>query len=134
MGDKLAARRLVAEYGVPIVPGFDEPEQDDEQLAAAAGDVGFPLMVKAAAGGGGRGMRRVEGPDALASAIQGARREATRSFGDGRLFLERLVEDARHVEVQVFADQLRATRCTWENAIARCSGGTRRSSKRRRRR
>ncbi|MDD3652092.1 biotin carboxylase N-terminal domain-containing protein, partial [Immundisolibacter sp.] len=104
MGAKDAAKRLVVQADVPVVPGFDAPGADDAQLIAAAAKVGYPLLVKAAAGGGGRGMRRVDGADGLADAIAGARREALAAFGDDALLLERYVTAARHVEVQVFAD------------------------------
>ena len=104
MGAKDAAKRLVVRADVPVVPGFDAPGADDAQLIAAAAKVGYPLLVKAAAGGGGRGMRRVDGADGLADAIAGARREALAAFGDDALLLERYVTAARHVEVQVFAD------------------------------
>jgi 3-methylcrotonyl-CoA carboxylase alpha subunit len=104
MGAKDAAKRLVVQADVPVVPGFDAPGADDAQLIAAAAKVGYPLLVKAAAGGGGRGMRRVDSADGLADAIAGARREALAAFGDDALLLERYVTAARHVEVQVFAD------------------------------
>jgi 3-methylcrotonyl-CoA carboxylase alpha subunit len=104
MGAKDAAKRLVVQADVPVVPGFDAPGADDAQLIAAAAKVGYPLLVKAAAGGGGRGMRRVDAADGLADAIAGARREALAAFGDDALLLERYVTAARHVEVQVFAD------------------------------
>jgi acetyl-CoA carboxylase biotin carboxylase subunit len=99
MGDKTAARRAMAAAGVPVVPG-----SAGEDLAREAGRVGFPLLVKAAAGGGGKGMRIVREAGELADALESARREAEKAFGDGRLFLERYVEDARHVEIQVLAD------------------------------
>ena len=94
---------------MPTVPGLFEPvglegEGWQETLAAAADKVGFPLMVKAAAGGGGRGMRRVDGADELAGAASSASREAAAAFGDGSVYLERLVENARHVEVQLLGD------------------------------
>ncbi len=104
MGDKAAARRRMAAAGVPCIPGYDGEDQDDQCLAAEAGRIGFPLMVKAAAGGGGRGMRRVHVPEELPGALASARSEAASAFGDGRLILERLLVGARHVEVQVFAD------------------------------
>ena len=103
-GDKLSARRLAQAAGVPVTPGYDGVDLSDDTLAAEAGRVGFPLLVKAAAGGGGRGMRRVDRPDALPEALQAARREAAAAFGDGRLYLERLLPAARHVEVQILAD------------------------------
>ncbi|MWD28895.1 ATP-grasp domain-containing protein [Aquicoccus sp. SCR17] len=104
MGSKIAARRVAREAGVPVVPGFDGAEASDAELAAAAEDIGYPLLVKASAGGGGRGMRRVERAEDLAPALQSARAEAASAFGDGTVFLEKLVLDPRHIEVQVFGD------------------------------
>ncbi|HEX2222312.1 MAG TPA: biotin/lipoyl-containing protein, partial [Candidatus Limnocylindria bacterium] len=105
MGDKAAARRRVAAHGVPIVPGYDGADQDDERLASEADRVGYPLLVKPAAGGGGKGMRLVHGREALSDALAAARREARGAFGDERLILERYVHGARHVEVQVLFDE-----------------------------
>ncbi|GAB4359497.1 MAG: acetyl/propionyl/methylcrotonyl-CoA carboxylase subunit alpha [Immundisolibacter sp.] len=104
MGAKDAAKRLVAQADVPVVPGYDAPGADDAQLIDAADRIGYPLLVKAAAGGGGRGMRRVDSAAGLADAIASARREALAAFGDDTLLLERYITHARHVEVQVFAD------------------------------
>ncbi|WP_187973187.1 acetyl/propionyl/methylcrotonyl-CoA carboxylase subunit alpha [Aquibium microcysteis] len=104
MADKARARVLMARAGVPVVPGYDGEDQSADRFAAEADRIGFPLLVKASAGGGGRGMRRVRRADDLASAVESARREAENAFGSGGLILERLVEAARHVEVQVFAD------------------------------
>ena len=104
MGDKAAARRLAASLDVPILAGYDDPDQSDEALLAAATRVGFPMLVKPAAGGGGKGMRTVREPHRLAEAIGAARREAAAAFGDDRLILERLVVGARHVEIQVLFD------------------------------
>jgi geranyl-CoA carboxylase alpha subunit len=104
MGNKRAARRRMAAVGVPCVPGYDEGSQDETELIAAACEIGYPLMVKAAAGGGGRGLRRVVEPSALPAALAAARAEAQSAFGSGELILERAVEGARHVEVQVFGD------------------------------
>ncbi len=104
LGDKSAARRLAAEHGVPVLPGLDVATLDEDVLTAAAAEVGFPLMVKAAAGGGGRGMRLVSSREELPAALAGARREAEAAFGDGRLLIERAVVGGRHVEVQVLAD------------------------------
>jgi geranyl-CoA carboxylase alpha subunit len=104
MGDKIGAKRRMLAAGVPCVPGFHEDDASDERLIAQAQALGVPLLVKAAAGGGGRGIRRVDGLAELPAALLSARREAQAAFGDGRLLLERLVEDARHIEVQVFAD------------------------------
>ncbi len=104
MGDKIRAKHLARAAGVPLVPGVDGPGLDDEALAAAAGTVGYPLLVKAAAGGGGKGMRVVRDPGALPAALAAARREAVAAFGDGALLLERYVERSRHLEIQVLAD------------------------------
>ena len=105
MGDKAAARRLAASLGVPVLAGYDDPDQSDDTLVAAAERIGFPLLVKPAAGGGGKGMRTVRGAEALPDAIAAARREAAAAFGDDRLILEHLVVGARHVEIQVLFDQ-----------------------------
>ncbi len=105
MGDKAAAKRRLAAAGIPVVPGEDDDGLDDEQLIVAAVDVGFPLLVKAVAGGGGKGMRTVHEPLALPAALAAARREASAAFGDDRVILERLVTRPRHVEIQVFGDR-----------------------------
>jgi acetyl/propionyl-CoA carboxylase alpha subunit len=105
MGDKAAAKRRLVEAGVPVVPGLDDDTLDDTALLAAADEVGFPLLVKAVAGGGGKGMRAVHGPSTLADALAAARREAQAAFGDDRVILERLVSAPRHIEVQVFGDR-----------------------------
>ncbi|GAB3049099.1 acetyl/propionyl/methylcrotonyl-CoA carboxylase subunit alpha [Sediminivirga luteola] len=104
MGDKITAKAAVARRGVPLVPGIAEPGLSDEQLVAAAGQIGFPVLVKPSAGGGGKGMRAVHDPAELPAALASARREAAASFGDDTLFLERLVATPRHIEVQVIAD------------------------------
>ncbi len=103
-GDKTAARSVADSLGVPTVPGSDGPVADLAAATAAAEAVGYPVMLKAAAGGGGRGMRAVTGPDDLAEAVARARSEAEGAFGDGSLFVERLVADPRHIEVQLLAD------------------------------
>ena len=105
MGDKAAARQLMAEHGVPVLPGFDEAEPGDDALAKAAAEIGFPLLIKAVAGGGGKGMRIVNDAEGFLEALAAARREARNAFNDDRVLLERYLESARHVEVQVFADQ-----------------------------
>jgi 3-methylcrotonyl-CoA carboxylase alpha subunit len=106
MGDKSAARDLADSIGVPTIPGYHGAGQEIGLLQAEADKIGYPLMVKAAMGGGGRGMRLVEAPGDLTAAAESGRREAERAFGDGRLLLERAVQDARHIEVQVLADSL----------------------------
>jgi acetyl-CoA carboxylase biotin carboxylase subunit len=104
MGDKSEARRLMSAAGVTVVPGYDDADQSGARLLAAARKIGFPLMVKAAAGGGGKGMRIVERERDLPEALAAARREAQSAFGDVRLLLERLIPDARHIEFQIFGD------------------------------
>ena len=104
MGSKDAARALMEEAGVPVLDGYHGAAQDDRAFAAAAARIGYPVLVKPVAGGGGRGLRAVEDEDGLAPALAAARREAASSFGDDRLLLERLLAAPRHVEVQVFAD------------------------------
>jgi propionyl-CoA carboxylase alpha chain len=102
MGDKVTAKATVADAGVPVLPSVTITDSGD--LGAAARTVGFPLLVKAAFGGGGRGMRLVTDPADLAEAVAGARSEAASAFGDGTVFLERFVPDPRHVEVQILGD------------------------------
>ena len=104
MGDKAAARRTATANGVPVAPGYDGAAQDNLTLTFEADRIGFPLLVKPSAGGGGKGMRVVRDPTSLSEALSGARREAQGAFGDDRLILERLFEGARHVEVQVLFD------------------------------
>ncbi len=104
MGHKAAARRQAAAHGVPTVPGYDGSAQDDDTLTAEAGRIGYPLLVKPSAGGGGKGMRVVREPADLTDALASARREADRSFGDDRLVLERYLAGSRHVEMQVLFD------------------------------
>ena len=107
MGSKIRARALMAEAGVPTLPGAELDRGADSLAAAEA--IGYPLLVKASAGGGGKGMRAVAEPSALEAAVDGARREAESAFGDGTVFLERLLERPRHVEIQVIADARGAT-------------------------
>ncbi|MDF2045898.1 biotin carboxylase N-terminal domain-containing protein [Microbacterium sp. Kw_RZR3] len=104
MGDKISAKHAVEARGVPTVPGVARAGMTDAELIAAGDDVGYPLLIKPSAGGGGKGMHVVEASDALPAAIAAARREAAASFGDDTLFLERYVRSPRHIEVQVLAD------------------------------
>ena len=105
MGDKVAARNSMAQAGVPLIPGSGLTDGlRDEDLLAAANQIGFPVLVKAAAGGGGKGMRTVYQAQDLPEAIRVARREAQASFGDDRVYLEKLIENARHVEIQILGD------------------------------
>jgi 3-methylcrotonyl-CoA carboxylase alpha subunit len=104
MGDKARARKLAAAHDVPVVPGYDGEAQDVATFEREAARIGFPVLLKAAAGGGGRGMRRVDGPEALSDALESARREAKSAFGDDTMLLEKCVVRPRHIEVQVFGD------------------------------
>ncbi|WP_407709327.1 acetyl/propionyl/methylcrotonyl-CoA carboxylase subunit alpha [Arthrobacter nitrophenolicus] len=104
MGDKIRSKNHVAGYGVPVVPGVARPGMTDAELAEAAAGVGFPLLIKPSAGGGGKGMHAVDNAEDLPAALATARRVAASAFGDDTLFLERLVTTPRHIEVQVLAD------------------------------
>jgi 3-methylcrotonyl-CoA carboxylase alpha subunit len=104
MGSKSEARQIMAAAGVPVLPGYDGDDQSPARLEAEAARLGFPLLIKPTAGGGGKGMRIVRAAAEFAEALAGARREASKSFGDERVLLERFVEKGRHVEIQVFAD------------------------------
>ncbi len=104
MGDKLHARQIAADVGVPIIPGT-QPGLRDADLIAAAEAVGYPLMIKAAAGGGGKGMRLVRRSEDLPAALGIAHREAMSAFGDGTVYLEKVIENARHIEIQILADE-----------------------------
>jgi len=104
MGRKDAAKRLMAEAGVPVTPGYMGEDQDPESLAMRAAAIGWPVMIKAVAGGGGKGMRKVDGPEAFGPALAAAKREAASAFGDDTVLLETFVGQPRHIEVQVFGD------------------------------
>jgi 3-methylcrotonyl-CoA carboxylase alpha subunit len=104
MGSKSGSKALMEKAGVPLVPGYHGEAQDDATLAKAADKVGFPILVKASAGGGGRGMRIVRSADELAPAIVSAKREAKAAFGDDRMLIEKYVDNPRHIEVQVIGD------------------------------
>ncbi|PSL58576.1 acetyl-CoA/propionyl-CoA carboxylase, biotin carboxylase, biotin carboxyl carrier protein [Saccharothrix carnea] len=104
MGDKIRAKLTVAAAGVPVVPGRTEVGMTDDDLVAAAAEIGFPVLLKPSAGGGGKGMRLVESEGGLREAIESARREARGSFGDDALLIERFIGNPRHIEIQVLAD------------------------------
>jgi acetyl-CoA carboxylase biotin carboxylase subunit len=104
MGSKVESRRLMIDAGVPVVPGGRDPLPDLEAGAAAAEAIGYPVMLKAAAGGGGKGMRRIDGPAEFAAAYRAARSEAAASFGDDSVYLEKYIVNPRHVEIQVMGD------------------------------
>ena len=105
VGDKVRAKELAAEADVPTIPGYAGEDDSEERLLEEAERIGFPVLVKASAGGGGRGMRPVHEPKDFVEAVRGAKREAEAAFGEGAVFLEKLVERPRHVEVQVLADR-----------------------------
>jgi 3-methylcrotonyl-CoA carboxylase alpha subunit len=104
MGSKSGSKRLMEQAGVPLVPGYHGEAQDDATLSSAAAKIGFPVLVKASAGGGGRGMRVVRAANELAASVESAKREAKAAFGDDRVLIEKLVENPRHIEVQVIGD------------------------------
>jgi acetyl-CoA carboxylase biotin carboxylase subunit len=104
MGNKSAAREMMHRAGIPVIPGSDGPVRDEAQALAVARETGYPLIIKAAAGGGGRGMRVVHTPDELRRALAAAQQEAEASFGNGTVYIEKYLEEPRHVEVQVLAD------------------------------
>jgi acetyl/propionyl-CoA carboxylase alpha subunit len=108
MGDKMTARKTMKAAGVPVIPGEEMDFEDEtkmiEAIVQASTRVGYPLLLKALSGGGGKGMRKVENPDNLVESIKGARREAIAAFGDGRVYIERMLTGSKHVEIQVLAD------------------------------
>src|SRR5215207_7938488 len=118
LGDKIEAKRLAEQSGVPVAPWSGGPVESADDAVAQGERLGFPLMIKATAGGGGRGMRRVDGPDELADAFERARSEAAQAFGDPGVLMERLVGAARHVEVQLVAD---GQGTVWALGVRDCS-------------
>lgn len=105
MGDKAVAKRMMQEAGVPVIPGSEQAVETEEEAIALAEEIGYPIMLKAAAGGGGKGMRLVADRDELLRAWPVARGEAQAAFGDDRLYMERFIESPRHIEVQILADE-----------------------------
>ena len=105
MGSKAAAKALMEKAGVPLVPGYHGRDNDPALLAADAGRIGYPVLIKASAGGGGKGMRRVDAPADFAEALAGARREALAFFANDRVLIEKYVSAPRHIEMQVFGDR-----------------------------
>ncbi|MGC2200914.1 MAG: biotin carboxylase N-terminal domain-containing protein, partial [Stellaceae bacterium] len=104
MGSKAGAKELMRQHGVPLVPGYHGEEQSPARLLEEAQRIGFPVLIKASAGGGGRGMRVVGNPKEFAAALTGAKREAETAFGDDRVLLEAYFRQPRHIEIQIFAD------------------------------
>ena len=105
MGNKAAAKTLMFKAGVPCVPGYQGDDQDEDKLKSHADAIGYPLMIKAAAGGGGRGMRLVERAEDFALALKSAKSETKGAFGDETVLLERAIVNARHIEIQILADR-----------------------------
>ncbi|HBY62770.1 MAG TPA: acetyl-CoA carboxylase biotin carboxylase subunit, partial [Solibacterales bacterium] len=105
MGSKTAARKLAKAAGAPVVPGTEEPVSDPAEARRIANGIGYPVLLKAAAGGGGKGMRRVDSEADLESALRDASSEAERAFHDGSVYIEKLVERSRHIEIQVLGDR-----------------------------
>ena len=130
MGDKIEAKKLAIEAGVPTVPGHIEPVANLESAARVAEEVGYPVLPKPASGGGGKGMRAVDGPHELASALSLCQKETMKSFGDARIFVERYIKRPRHIEIQIMADNHGNVVHLGEGR-ARSSGDIRRSSKNR---
>jgi propionyl-CoA carboxylase alpha chain len=104
LGDKVAAKELAQKAGVPVIPGHPEMIRDEDEARAAGESVGYPVLLKPAAGGGGKGMRAVAGPEEMPAALDACRKEAMKAFGDDRVFIERYIEKPRHIEIQVLAD------------------------------
>ena len=125
LGDKTAARKLAERAGVPVVPGHREPVDDPKQARRSPQTIGFPLIIKAAFGGGGRGMRVVESPDEFAGKLEEARREAAAAFGNGAVFLERYHPARASTSKCRSWATATATSCICTSAIAPCSGGIR---------
>src|SRR6202035_2051783 len=104
MGSKAASKRLMRDAGVPMTPGYDGPDQSPVFLEQQAGEIGYPVMIKANAGGGGKGMRRIDASDQFQAALASCKRESAAAFGDDSVLVEKYLVQPRHVEVQVFGD------------------------------
>ena len=104
MGSKSAAKTLMEKAGVPLVPGYHGDDQDPDFLHAQADRIGYPVLIKASAGGGGKGMRVVEKTESFKEALASCKRESSASFGDDRVLIERYLQKPRHIEIQVFGD------------------------------
>ncbi len=133
MGDKIESKKAAAEAKVSTVPGFLGVIESPEHAVKIADEIGYPVMIKASAGGGGKGMRIAESADEVAEGFARAKSEASSSFGDDRVFVEKFITDPRHIEIQVIGDK-HGNVIYLANASARSSAATRRSSRRRRRR
>ncbi len=127
LGNKVAARNLAIEIGVPVVPATDPLPDDMEEVKKLASQIGYPLMLKASWGGGGRGMRAIRAEADLAREVTEAKREAKAAFGKDEVYLEKLIERARHVEVQILGDTHGNAVHLFSSATARSSAATRRS-------
>jgi 3-methylcrotonyl-CoA carboxylase alpha subunit len=124
MGSKSAAKALMEQAAVPLVPGYHGERQEPDFLHQQADRIGYPVLIKASAGGGGKGMRIVERSEDFAAALASCQREAAASFGDDKVLVEKYLPRSRHVEIQVFADSL-GTASTCSSATARCSAAIR---------
>jgi hypothetical protein len=130
MGDKITSKKIAAEAGVSTVPGHMGLIDDEAHAAKIADEIGYPVMIKASAGGGGKGMRIAWNDAEAREGFSRSKSEAASSFGDDRIFIEKFIEEPRHIEIQVIADST-ATRSISASANARSSGATRRSSRKR---
>ena len=128
MGDKIEAKRTAKRLGIPVVPGSDGAVTDEKEAKRIAAEIGYPVIIKASAGGGGRGMKVARTEDDLEVALATARSEAGAAFGDDAVYIEKYLEKPRHIEVQVLGDGAGKASIS-ASATARCSAATRRSGK-----
>ena len=126
LGNKVAARNLAISVGVPVMPATDPLPDDEAEIKRLAAKIGYPVMLKASWGGGGRGMRPIEREDTLIDSVRSAKREAKAAFGKDEVYLEKLVRRARHIEVQLLGDTARQAACICSSATAPSSAATRR--------